>query len=516
MKYAAFLLRAALVGLMIATGSLCAKTHYSNKTYLSSRAPGVNLAMEYTTWHDHVYKGKSPRTACAKRCVKSCSRPCNHAMAPSCAKPCNPKTLNSHFQVTGFYQDSTNKAEVGEYFGIGNGKNSFVVGDDAAVASNPPTANILNRLLIHKDDVTGGPSTLAGNVSFNPHQQIAGLRFDYFQDLTSPLCGMFFKMRMPVVWVEHDMKLRVAGSVNSDPAPGFSLQDFFKGNVSETTDGDNLQDPLTKAKINGRRHKFGVADIDLAVGYKCVHSDTGYLFLNAGITIPTGNKVRGEYLFEPVCGNGQHFGLGAGIDAGAELWCNQNAAFHILAAAEYRYLFERTEERTVGVNGTPFGQYFLAGKANQQDEPLFPAANVLTQGLKVKPGSQLDSMVAVAFKSGGFVLDVGYNMFWKDNEDVWLKNWQDGVYALANVDYPTSAQFDLGTRALQPLNRADLNVQAAATPSLFTHKIFGGIGYTSKICSCPLSFGIGGSYEFATTNADLENYAVWAKIMISC
>lgn len=509
-----------LLGLMIATGSLCAGgNHHSRKTFLSSRAPGVNLAMEYTTWHDHVYKGNGQRPMC----VQSCSKPCNHprqsgvayakpgcAPVNRCAKPCAPKKLSAHVQVTGFYQDSTNHADIGEYFGIGNGKNSFVVGTEADVLAG--TADILGDLLIH--NFNGGP--LAGTVSFNPNQQMAGVRFDYFQDLNSPICGLFFKARMPLVWVARDMKLHVANSVNS--SGGFSLEQFFKGNVTQTAPAEDLQDPLTKAKIDGRRHKFGVADIDLALGHKCVHTDTKHLFFNLGVTIPTGSKVTGEFLFEPVCGNGHHFGIGGGLDAGAVLWCNQHATFRFLAAAEYRYLFEKTEGRTVGVNGRPLGFYFLARRiSSPANTALFPAANILTQDLKVKPGSQLDSMVAFAFKGGNFTIDVGYNMFWKDRENVWLKEWQDNTFVLTTPDYPTNTAFDPNTATLQTLNKADLDVQAAATPSLFTHKLFGGIGYTAKVYNCyPLSFGVGGSYEFATTNADLENYAVWAKIMISC
>ena len=501
--------RLMLLGLVIVMGSVYADNHHSKKTFLMSRPQGVNLAMEYTTWHDHVYNGKK------HICTNSCDRPCVKASAPrACAprscNPCGPRKINASFQATGFYQDSTNHEQIGKYFGIGNGKNSFVVGTEAQVTAG--TADILNGFLIHDN---GGQSNLAGKVSFNPHQQAAGVRFDYFQSFNTPICGLFFKARLPLVSVERDMQLRVDDSVNS-PA-GFSLQDFFKGNVEETNAGSgNLQDKLTKAKIDGRRHKFGVADIDLALGHKFVDTDTKHLFLNVGITIPTGSKVRGEFLFEPVVGNGQHFGIGGGLDAGVLLWCNENASLRFLAAAEYRYLFERTEHRTVGVKDLPLGYYYLAGELGKPaDTPLFPAANVLTQGLKVKPGSQFDSLIALSFKSSGFIVDVGYNLFWKDREDVWLKHWDDDTFIIPVTGFDTNAILDAAD-AFKTLNKSDLDVSAAATPSLFTHKIFAGLGYTTKVyCDYPLSFGVGGSYEFGTSNADLENYAVWAKIAVS-
>lgn len=494
-------LRYALLGIVFAAGHLCANDdNSSRKTFLSPRAAGVNLAMEYSTWHNHVFA----KPAEGSRSSNSCD-PCGRKVRSACDTP-----SRASFQVTGFYQDSTNHGDIARYFGIGNNRENFIVGTQASIDARE--ADILNRLLIHKES---GDSPLVGNVSFKPNQQMAGVRFDYFQDFNTPINGLFFKARMPLVWVEREMKLQVAGSANADSVPAASLQDFFAGKV-EQADLDNLQGKLTKAKIDGRRHKFGVADIDLAIGHKCVHTETKHLFLNFGITIPTGSKVRGEYLFEPVCGNGQHFGIGGGLDAGVELWSNCNAALRFLVAAEYRYLFEKTEERTVGVKDRALGYYFLAAQEGQDDVPLFPAANILTQGLKVKPGSQLDALVAFAFNSSGFTIDFGYNMFWKDSEDVWLKNWKDDTYALANANYVTSNQFDSGVDALQTLNRADLDVAAAATPSLFTHKLFAGLGYTMNIYQdYPLSFGIGGSYEFGTSNADLENYAVWAKIAVS-
>src|SRR5574338_638311 len=108
--------RMVLLGIIIATGSVYASDNHSNKTFLMSRAPGVNLAMEYTTWHDHVYNGKH------NRCVSCCQSPCARTCVRRSCDPCGPGRINAHFQVTGFYQDSTNHHEIGKYFGIGNGK----------------------------------------------------------------------------------------------------------------------------------------------------------------------------------------------------------------------------------------------------------------------------------------------------------------------------------------------------------------------------------------------------------
>lgn len=422
-------------------------------------------------------------------------------------------TLNTHLQVTGFYQDSVNHHDTGRYFGIGNGNNSFTVGDAGAIASG--AADILNGLLIH--NVLGGP--LAGTVSFNPRQQIGGLHVHYFQNISWPLCGLFLKAHMPLVSVKNTVALQVINGIPSGTIPDFTLQDFFAGRVEQSDPGsDDLQIRLNKAKINGSRHTFGVADIDLALGYKYIHTDASHLFFTIGLTIPTGNRVHGEFLFQPVCGNGQHVGLGAGLDAGTQLWCNHHASLQILVAAEYRYLFAKTEQRTVGVKNLPLGYYFLAGKIGQVDEPLFPAANILTTGVRVTPANQLNTLVALSFTHGRITCDIGHTIFFKEREHVRLKRWDDNVFVIASPDYSTSGPLDPGTGgALQSLNTQDLDANAAATPTRFASKFFAGLYYATPINKQhPISVGTGGSYECGSSNAVLQNYELWLKVIVSC
>ena len=59
---------------------------------------------------------------------------------------------------------------------------------------------------------------------------------------------------------------------------------------------------------------------------------------------------------------------------------------------------------------------------------------------------------------------------------------------------------------------AQLDIDAAVTPSQLTHTIFGGIGYIFKEWKNPLMLGLGGWYEFASDRSDVESFLVWAKI----
>lgn len=487
-----------------AAGSLYA-TSYSQKTFFSPRAVGANRAMEYTTWHDIVFpKIKAPSKS----------------------------SINSHVAVTAFYQASQKDTELGKFLGIGNGKNYFKVG---TVANFPggggdSSTEVVNGYLIHIRVINN--NNLAGTVYFAPKQEIFGVHLNYFQDINSPFKKFFFKVGMPVVYMKNDMKMTVkdpAGVTPNGAAPTvYQLTDFFKGSVSVESSALNpftdAQTSLTKAKINKCRSAAGIADLNLALGYKLHQASQNYCFWNGGVIIPTGNSVRGDYLFDAIIGNGQHFGVSTGVDAGLTLWEEKGVAVSMQVAADYRYLFEGTEERTLSLNaaffpvdgGNKLSHYYLLGKNNAVvHTQLTPAANIFTRGLRVLPGSQFETLANISFKCSGFIVDLGYNLFFKDKESVWIKSWTDGEYGVAGRDFDTShGPFTIaaGTVGNKAIAKSDFDIESVTQPTQVTHKVLGGLGYTFTLAKKYVSgLGAGASYEFASDNAAMENYAFWVK-----
>lgn len=467
------------------TGPLVA-FEYSQKTFLMPRAIAVNKSIESTTWHAHLYE-----------------------------KRYQERDINTHFQLTPFFQQTMNRDEAGRYFAVGNGTNTVVVGN---LAGTPAT------------DVSGDAFAAVagkryqGTMVLNPDQSMWGIRLDFLQAFKSPVDGLFFKITAPFVTVANHMNMTVtngqAVSLYTD-GPAFTLQDYFAGKtaLNVSTRQDLLRSPLTQAKIFSRRSATGFADLDLMLGYRCHQSDKRRVALNAAVTVPTGNRAHGEFMFEPIYGNGKHAGLGCGVDAGLQLWQDKQGEVWCDVGLAYKYLFEGTEARTVGVKGKSYGQYYLASytHSNVNPQSFFPVANLLTQDLRVKPGSQLEAIANLSFKCRFLIADIGYNLYWKDQESLWIKAWNDDTVGLisgtpATNDAITSANFIDG----RYLNRADLDPDAAKTPAQLTHKIHAAIALHSVLPTyCPLSFAFGGSYEYAEDNSAMEQYAVWVKLAFS-
>jgi len=527
------LLKGMLVLTLVATGLRAA----TNKTFMLPRSHGVNLAMEYTTWNELLQTKDEDR-------------------------------FGAHFQITPFYMDSADDDDVGKYFGVAN-KHIFNLNSTAAT-------DAIGSYMIHDGGVlltlaglTGVaiPAAQTNNVAtlkLEPEQTAYGVRIDYYQDLKKLLKGLYFKATLPIVHVENDMQLDVTGvnaGANALIAPAATaavakaqFENFFRGNTLAAAAGaaagpisnialggvtfGGAQAALTHAKINGEQNETGVADIDLVLGYKVLDKEKYHLSLNLGLTIPTGTDPDGVWAFEPVVGNGEHWAFGGGFDFGAKLWEDEDQNLKLTAALNYRYLFESTEKRTIGIRNAagslPWGHYYLIGTlgANRSVTTLLPAANVLTRDLDVEPGSQLDAIIDLAYNNGGLNVVLGYNLFWKDDEDVKLKAawYADGTYGIAHIDQTMGdAQLfnvtalsvavgnpggDIGLNSALGTNIWAIDVDAAATPSQVTHKIYGGVGYIFKDWEYPLGLNLSAHYEFAGDDG-IENWGLWVKLMIA-
>ncbi|MBY0353424.1 hypothetical protein K2W90_03605 [Candidatus Babeliales bacterium] len=489
-----------------------------NQTFLNPRSHGVNLALENVNgWQKLIHRKGAD------------------------------DTFGGNFQVIGYYMASTDEDELGEYFAPETSPaantlrdNRFNFGSVANATNNGNTVadQTLNfRQFVHQAAELANLGELV-KVNLQPEQRAYGVHLNYHQDLDKILKGLYFKINVPIVNVENSIDPEfTAGAVTpaladvsgTVPTALAALQGYFNGSFSNTN-AVNAQEALKFLKFganNNEDSSTGVADIDFILGYYFLYTNKYRLAVNLGVTIPTGDDADSNKLFEAIVGNGDHWAFGAGLDGGATMWQNGDHSLTFHSAINYRYLFEGTERRTLGLKDAagkiiPYGHYKLLGQSNGAAAPstLIPAANKLTVNCDVTPGSQLDMIVAFAYHCCGFTFDLGYNLFFREEEDVDRKGAIFGelvnaagawgiVHANRNV---AGGIANDGSHFVEAITDSkNVTTDNAQTPDQLTHKIYAGLSYATYSWDVPLFVGLHGHYEWASDNSGISNWGIGGK-----
>ncbi len=447
---------------------------HTNKTFMLPRAQNVNLPMETTIFHERTHARVEDR-------------------------------FGGNFQVTPFYGQSNSGKELGKYFGI---KENNVVNVNGSHATSADYISY-NLMILEKN----ADEVAYGTIKLDPRHTAYGARLDYYQNLDKVLKGLFFKVNTTVAHVENDVKFSGTDTTAGAGAAA-TLVTYFKGGDA-IGDSNATQKNLDHAMINGKQDKTGVADVDLAIGYKLLCKENYAISLNIAATFPTGNESEGKYVFEPLYGNGKHWGIGGGFDAFARIWGSESHNIKLNLAADYRYLFEATEKRTLGLKNYAMGQYLLLGTIGSK--VLVPAANILTQNVDVTPESQLDALASLTYNRGGFTFDLGYNLYFRANESVKIKDAFPANTYISKFDYDKGTAFAEGDRlaGTAVLSKESVDATVAENPSQFTNGIFGALGYTFVKWDYPLMLGLGGKYDIAAKNSVPDMWQGWIKASLS-
>jgi hypothetical protein len=297
--------------------------------------------------------------------------------------------------------------------------------------------------------------------------------------------------------------------------------------------------------------KIGLADIEVKIGGEILPCPEAHFAFYGGLVIPTGNKAKAAYVFEPIVGNGGHLGLATGMEGGYILWKNddKNQWFSAEFSTHSQYLFKNTQTRSFDVKNKPWSRYqaMYANEAQAQkaitDGDIYlqtPGINMLTSDVNVTPRLSHNINSSAIFNASGFRIEVGYNLFCRQSECVKLDcTWATGNDAPAfkkqlSLDEiqagdpvvldPTrpigflqeegisDVGFIVDDYSLASIKEADLNMQSATHPAILTNTFHLALGYRWDKLNFPIHLDGGASYEFAQeNNTVLDRWAVWAK-----
>ncbi len=174
-----------------------------------------------------------------------------------------------------------------------------------------------------------------------------------------------------------------------------------------------------------RRVVNGFADVEYIVGYNFINDDCYHLGLFALGILPTGKKRKSLFYFDPVVGNGKHFGLGAGIDAHTVLWSGEDSNIALFLYGHVSHLFRSTQCRFFDlVNNGPYSRYLLLKEFNTDGTTFTYADNIISASsftnrtVDVSLGIVGDASLKLAYRWCGIGIDLGYNIYGQSRETI--------------------------------------------------------------------------------------------------
>lgn len=391
--------------------------------------------------------------------------------------------------------------------------------------------------------------TFQSTIKLKPQHSFAGLGLQYRQYVTrrDDGSGCWIQISAPIMWVKNVLNFVETiinkGAQGTPQVPtGFvgSIQDALLG---KPVFGDKVF-KFGKIAVCGERTKVGVADIQLTFGCMHVQHEQCFLQWYAGITIPTGNKPKARFIFEPIVGNNRHVGVHFGTVNGFAIAQNNTSAIWLYTRLQGQYLFHNTQTRSFDLISKHWSRYIWV-YANKDAVPfadLCPGINFLTREVEVRPGFTGMCSVRLAHFHGQSTVQLGYRLFGRANEKIEFcssfcesfgiagidfddvsntgagKNGKANTQSRANIRLFEDALNDedaAGLPAFVPIKAEDIDPESAAHPCILTHTIHGTAGYQWEVRDCFVHAGIGMSYEFSGATAVLNRWMVWASCGVS-
>src|SRR5579863_1907185 len=341
------------------------------------------------------------------------------------------------FQAVLFGGRSTHADNLTRYF-FPHGKTMLSVAEDDLLDNFAKKKD----LLAQNFNIFTKNGNFRSEISLAPKQSTVGLGVHWRQCfLRNPFTGdgVWVSASTPLVCVINRVNLQ-ENILNNGGGPDLNANNVVVANMQQAF---NQSDWNFGKIIDSSMKKTRLADIELKVGYdKWLEDQLSHLELYGGLIVPTSNKNKGEYLFEPIVGRGGHVGIMAGGSYGKDLWINYYEDMYVQweLAVHGEYLFKNKQTRSFDLVDKPWSRYLpLYANVQQAQEAQAlpdrtkgsnlstPGINILTQRVTVTPGFSCDMNSAFVFTRDTLKGELGYNFFFKRAESVKLAcPWQPG------------------------------------------------------------------------------------------
>jgi len=410
-------------------------------------------------------------------CCLPCNTSCNTSCDTSCCSPCGPCWDNN---CDDNYRVRVTGSQVAE-----RGANDWLA------------------------DNFGLPVDYKSCVTFEPKIDNFLVDFNFYLGLDEWCQGMYFRIHAPVVYTRWDLNMcecvEAQGegnhpvgyfnkTVNGEAGNYFGIaRNNLVSNFTSFISGcgvinsnDIAFNPLCYAKMDScRRTETALADIRMALGWNFWCDECYHVGLGIYAAAPTGNKVEGNYLFEPVVGNGKHWELGGQFTSHWTFWTDEceerSCAFYL--DANISHMFKAKQCRVFDLCGKPLSRYMLASKFKTPVEGLYagdtpdvpskqfagiysPVANLTYMPVDVSVGVQGDLALMFQYNHCNWSFDLGYNFWGRSCDKIECRcdccpTFEENTWALKGDAY----MYGFDTEAI---DNDDVGVALSASQSLAT------------------------------------------------
>lgn len=412
-------------------------------------------------------------------------------------------------QVIPFYQKSFNDDTARSYFSLDCKDVLLVAGDQSSQVHN---RDIRSEWLGIND-----PEYI-GYLTLQPQQKQYGAIISFNQQ-----CNLFCEHHkvLKKLWIDITIPIfHVKNRLNTTGSSPEVIQAF---NDNSMQIGQQLQ----FARITNKTStKTGIATIEIRLGGVFIDRNNFFLDYYTGICIPTEGKPSPTRLFPATLGNQGHWILLNGGHIKLPLLCFENgSALQLFLYIENLYYFHNHQYRTLDLFNKQYSRYLPVRRA--EEVTTIPAANILTQLMRVKPESFVSLATGISMNNEGLRGELGFLLWSHTGEDVSRPDdcCAKGLpayasYGIADTSTPiTTASSSLSTistlaqadPAFITIKSTDLEFRSGAACTSSVQGIYYGLYREKCYKEHTLTAGIAGSFMFPNNNSALQTWSLWLK-----
>lgn len=396
----------------------------------------------------------------------------------------NTNQKKKELRIVAFGGATTNSEDLAKYF-VPFNKTTLRALEGLESTTNPNIDNGAQDIVAQNFNIENVNDSFCSDLAFSPKQTRVGVNFSGHLQLNDKF---WITLSAPIIHIKNtlDMVETVTfdGKAVQTDSVGFDNVAF----VANMTDAFKAPE-MKYGKIDGAQKETRLADITLKLGYNFKTKEHYHIQPYLGLVVPTGNKPKAEYLFEPIVGNNKHFEVQFGTLFGRRLGTAMHRKWWVRGSVQTSYRAPNTQMRSLDLVGKPWSRYIAiyATEAKRAAGNGMPdqtwGINHLTQEVKVSPGiSQAFDVALNSVCKRNYIGTFGYRLNILTSETVKLKNtWVEGPQ-ISNLDAglnetnPSRGINDLqdasAVAGASYITESQLDLNGAACPSSAAHSLY--------------------------------------------